>query len=817
MWVCRALWAALLTLVVSLAFSWPVPAQFWIGQVSSSAPPPTISVTCTFTTGNCTGTGGGTALFTPATCDGVTDDAPAVISFNSWVRATWQASHTGQVKLLGPSGGSCNVLSGTVSCNSNPNPLCPFIGIKTFLYDGQGGSLNFAANVLNSLGGGAGIRQNNSNSVPTASANIGDTCVTLLLQTPIVSVSAVSSNSGATELTVSSTSGYSNGQTVFINNISNTSSAFFNGQQVIDVIDGTHLNLPSVPFQSGYSGGAKIGDVTSIFTVGNPVEMAGLDTQEVWQSPFGFPPNPQFWEYLFVASINSGTGQVCFTGALTNKYLSTWPRYNSGNQFEVDPGGPATLYSLDPTWDATVEFDNVTLGSPGQIYSKNKSITYNNVIFSGLCAVPTETMLWAAINSDFTSCGTVEVDKIIDTMVSTNSQFRIVLFQSASVKLFQVNNTTMTQQQGSPIAQTGSGNTFSTALKVGAISFGRTKSFSCTSCNIASFSAPGIVQTALNSYPMTLGVIKFPNGSRITGLANSTSSPGSVALIVVDSSGWTTGQTGLISTGTPLDGVTWAFNIDDATHITLVGSTYTGQVGSGYVCRADAPGSYCAASWAIPGANIFLSGLHGVVETLGQITDVSQDATFTYVTTTFPGGYPADVTTLSTHPAPIFTLTGSMSSSDAQVASLAQAPPGAPLYSYQTYTYPGTIGTGVQGPFILWGLATLVDINVTSPSSGAATFKLSQFDNWPVYVSGSQTNFGANVDAHTVADNNVTPSSTWFGGEANSGAQFTSNPGAGASVTVTMQTNQGVVNYLLRRDLSPVSNDNRPMGVDVAA
>ena len=764
------------------------------------------TVTCTFSTGNCSGVGGGSSLFIAGTCNGSTDDSSAFVSFNSWSVGTWQASHIGKITLVLPANKTCLIgAAGTSSCDFALNQ-CPFIHIKNLQVSGGPNTTLNVSNVVSF--GGNGIHQNNFYDIPTATVTKGSSCVTLQLQSTVLSITAIANNgSGLPRLTVSNTAGYSNGQIVFINNLSNTTSDFTNGNDVIvNVIDSTHLDATNRTYSGGYTSGAKIGDVTSIFTVGLPVLMTGLDLQGVWSSPFGFPPNAQFWDFLHVASVNAGTGQVCFTSRLTYDYLSTWPRYNSGNAGEVDAGGPATLYALYSSWDAIVEFDNLTINNAGQTIANNDTVIWNGVTFSNNSAVPSQNAKWKLLNS--TASTAIEVDKLIDSVVINSSTLGQLFFQSASVKTLALTNTTLTQLQGSAIVTTGSNNHFTTTMKVGAVAYGRSTSFSCSGCVVAALEEGGVNDTGPGGhgvqtiYTMSSGTIKAPNGTTITGASNNA---GAVKLQVVSTAGFATGQWLNVMATSIYDGA-WQITVDDSTHMTLSGSTFTAGVTSGIAGGGAVP-------WAVPGANIMFIGTNGV-ESIGQVTAVTQDANFTYIATTFSGGFPADVSRIKTHPAPKFNCP-SCTGAAIQIASLAQAPTDAPLYSYQTYTFPGTIGNAFQQSFKMWGALSQLEINVTNASSSASQFHLSGNDNWPVYVSGSASSYGSSVAAATGGDRKVDSSGTitcngsggacsgsdsltkpaglWFGAESFSGPRFATAPNAVASVTVTLQTNQGVV------------------------
>src|SRR5262249_51186301 len=134
-------------------------------------------------------------------------------------------------------------------------------------------------------------------------------------------------------------------------------------------------------------------------------------------SPYGFPPNPHFFEYVRVTSVDKTTGTIGFEAPLGNTYKSTWPNFNSGSRFEADAGGPATLYALDPSWDTQVEYRGLTIDQKNtQTYAIGRSVTYRDVTFTGQgCGVPTQNLIWQTIDSNMPGC-IIEIDKIIGTV-----------------------------------------------------------------------------------------------------------------------------------------------------------------------------------------------------------------------------------------------------------------------------------------------------------------------------------------------------------------------------------------------------------------
>lgn len=138
---------------------------------------PTPDTKCGITTGNCTGVGAGSALFTAASCNGSVDDVAAFNSFNSWAVSTWQAAHPGLLmELDAPNGAVCEFISGNVNSNLISQGLkrFQFVGYGATLADHGGTGGGFA------LGGGAGVHFDNTHSARLATVSAGASCVNLL-------------------------------------------------------------------------------------------------------------------------------------------------------------------------------------------------------------------------------------------------------------------------------------------------------------------------------------------------------------------------------------------------------------------------------------------------------------------------------------------------------------------------------------------------------------------------------------------------------------------------------------------------------------
>lgn len=271
----------------------------------------------------------------------------------------------------------------------------------------------------------------------------------------------------------------------------------------------TTVTLTAASLGAGY---------VSRFTVGKTILIGGLDIQNLWNAPYGFPQNNHFFEWRQITNVNAGTGVITLDRPLTNTYLDTWPNYNSGNNFEVDAGGPATIYALNDTWNATIEYRGLTVDNPNQTYANVRNITYRNVTFlGGFGAIPTQNETFTAINCNWPSA-TVEVDKLVGTITITGSTVYRLDFQSSSVDRLVMSNTAITNSMfGSPKSSQLTDVT-SPLMRPGAFAYGAsTGSFVCTRCDVTDFQPTGGI--AQSNDPSLLsksaGVISFLNTDEV--------------------------------------------------------------------------------------------------------------------------------------------------------------------------------------------------------------------------------------------------------------------------------------------------------------
>lgn len=268
----------------------------------------------------------------------------------------------------------------------------------------------------------------------------------------------------------------------------------------------TQVVLTAASLSAGY---------VSRFSAGQWILVTGVDIQNLWNAPYGYPSNPQFFEWRQITNVDGGTGVITLDRALTNSYLSTWPNYNAGSNFEVDSGGPGTIYALNDTWGKTVEYRGLTISQSGQTYANIRNVTYRNVTFTGSYgAIPTQNETFTAIGSSWPTA-IVEVDKMVGTIAIDGSTIYRLDFQSSSINLLTMNNSAITNAMyGSPKRSEIVDTSFA-ILRPGAFAYGlSTGAFICTRCAVTTFEdTGGIFHNNPSDYSMSGGEITFANTS----------------------------------------------------------------------------------------------------------------------------------------------------------------------------------------------------------------------------------------------------------------------------------------------------------------
>jgi hypothetical protein len=248
---------------------------------------------------------------------------------------------------------------------------------------------------------------------------------------------------------------------------------------------------------------------TSIFTAATYALMGGIDLQG-----YGYPQNLAVFEYVYITAINSITGVITLSAPLQYSYESTWPLWSSGDQFHQDQGGPATLFWLDPSWNVELEIDGAVISSAGQTYTNGRSVTYNNVTFTGgNCGIPTQNQNWSVVNSTMIGCD-MEVDKLVTNATLNNVTIHNIYFQSASVVDFTIENGSVVTGgvSGTPIGFICSNSTLA-GFGLGAYAYGASQTASLINCSVTNWSLPNNTLIGSGSFSMANGVITWPNSN----------------------------------------------------------------------------------------------------------------------------------------------------------------------------------------------------------------------------------------------------------------------------------------------------------------
>ncbi|HYD66180.1 hypothetical protein [Azospirillum sp.] len=617
------------------------------------------------------------------------------------------------------------------------------------------------------------------NAVSIQSQLTGSAGGTGTYQLDVPPLSTVSSRqfqgNGQPRVTLNSTAGLTSGDTLYLTGITSRGllAQRTNGLRWIKVINGTQIDIFQSDYDGSYtSGGTGGGDRTSLTPVGSKVMMTGYVLQAYWAGPYGFPSNNHWFEFKTVASTNSGTHQVCFDTPLANSYKAAWPQYNTGNLFEVDPGGPATLYALDPLWEQTAVFKDFTLDIPGQTYFNGRSVTFENIKMAGVnCVAPTQNETHNWINVDASTC-TIETDKLVGKWNITGGLVGRVHVQSSSMDEINLSGTSIRSWQGSPKKLTLTNSPIScpgcistdAIFKIGTDSYGASDETICTNCSVSS---PGVVTRAGDTAPATLwtmsgGVITIPNAI-------------------------STGAVGAFETQT----------------------------------RYIVPGKYMF--WAGSGGG----GTTAQAGRSFKVVDVTQDLVNTYVQTSEAGGFPTGAWTtnglgVTPHPAPKLTITNPTGVNSITLFGGCAAQ--SPMFSCANLTYTGgaagtTVSTNVP---TMWGeLDTFTFTNnVPYTNTGSLNWSITQFgqikmlrtDNVQVDF-GTATSSGGMINMKLpasagggtrtltpsgatgtqVGDTLTAPSAGAVFGGFNAAPIFSANtPSDSPQVTVTLRTNQNL-------------------------
>jgi hypothetical protein len=257
-----------------------------------------------------------------------------------------------------------------------------------------------------------------------------------------------------------------------------------------------------------------------------------------------------------------------------------------------------------------------------------------------------------------TPFASIEMDKMVENITINNSSGLNLIFQSAgSFQSLTINNSTYYSIVGAPKFLTLN-NVNLTALYPGSYPFGGTKSLTIKNSNIGIF------------------------GTQQFQIFYGCSSPGEG---LNNASGWT-----------------------------MSGGVIT--VPNAYILNACLFMGKPAFGWMFPGANLCWTDSANSCAIMFQITDLTQDATNTYITTNAPScemacwSFAGGKLGINLHPAPSATFVNNTG----QLVGWNNAPAGAPLFSYSKTTKTRA-NSGTSEYIAPWGNLKKLTANVTLP------------------------------------------------------------------------------------------------------
>lgn len=462
-----------------------------LGTLSQTASPWTHGQACTITKNIVTDFG--------AVGDGLTDDSGAFSSFQTWAVGTYLPSNPGATICLTEPAGDTFFFGSFVSV--------VFDGIPSLIVNGYGATMSNALNLPVSAGTSAGSNVLTFASVPasiktgfslidlTSGAIAGGTTVTGVSPTTVtlsVNVTAPGVSIGDT-ISFVATGGY------FLGTAGLTQTAASSAMvQAVSAGD-TILTLQTV-------------GQASLFTANTYALLTGIDMQG-----FGYPPNPFFWEYVYVTNVNATTGVVTIQSPTRFSYETTWPHYNFGDAFHINQGGPATLYPMPASWNAAHFYNGIRFyqWANGTLLNANgRSITFNNCTFVNWAMNLSQQMSMTANNCDLSNTQRLETDKLWQNATFNGGTIHGFFVQSAAANgTLTLNNATVaTNVSGTPGFINVNNSTIGGALQIGA-GIGQAQTASCANTTIASDVAiSGNLDTSFANGGVTMsgGLITMP-------------------------------------------------------------------------------------------------------------------------------------------------------------------------------------------------------------------------------------------------------------------------------------------------------------------
>lgn len=177
--------------------------------------------------------------------------------------------------------------------------------------------------------------------------------------------------------------------------------------------------------------------------VGQWMCVAGFDTQGLFLSAYGWPPNFHFLDFVQITAVDGD--EISFTPALRYNYSDQWPEFNRGSAFEGDSGGPATVYFMHPDWSAVKVFNDMgELDNGNLIHCEGRDFTIYGGDSTDHPIYPSVNMYWRAYDHVVSSGALLESDKVIDTAIVDGGSYGQWYCQSSSNLFQELRNATFT-------------------------------------------------------------------------------------------------------------------------------------------------------------------------------------------------------------------------------------------------------------------------------------------------------------------------------------------------------------------------------------
>ena len=782
-----------LALLALLVLSYDAPKAFWHGVASG---------------GNTCALSKNIVTDYSANDTGLVNAESSFADFNADV-LTWQGTNTGLVCLTIPAG--VYLFSGMATSTFTS-------AIKQLDVSGYGATLTAYIPLTASSGTTAGGTVLHFGSAVPAGVVAGMTVA------DATNLTAIPDNLGTTVVSVS-------GNDVTITpgvaaNISTSDVIQFQGKGLfLGTTAGQYNDINhDMAIQTAMAGASNVTltsttNCSTLFHVGDWDLISGINIQ----NNAGYPTNPYFYEYVTLAGVNCSTGVLTLSSPLQYTYLSTWPNYGA-SAFEVNQGGPGTIYALNQDWYVTHRYRGITLENYYTYINANGySMTFDDCTFVGPPAIPSQNVITTYNNCAITTWPS-EVDKLYVTVnINGGSSLSWALQSGAAPTVMNFNNHTTGHISGTPSTLTVTNGSVISELDLGAFAYGASLNTVCTDSTINSIFLAGSSQASPRTYfAQSGGVITVPdtdvsafalaqtrvssgnltaNGDQVSG--GIVTFPAMVfarANFSAANDGVTVTWTGTDAMGgTISDMATLAGGAVRAESAVLFKTLTQVALSAGITGTVSAGNSSIAPlNWAVPGGNVLYSYSGGDFNVF-QITGMTQDSFNTYVATTMAGGFPTpNPIQVQAHGAPNVDFTN-CTGTDGIADDLSQAAArNRPFGEYSKLAYDGSVTDAPKHTAL--GQAVTLTIDVTRAYTGAPTLTVTNIASNSV-SGGMDTSFSYNpvINLKQVGRRVITyPSTVTCDGVAGSGCSGDS----GLNFMADIWWTGGTAGMTLSRDIS---------------